>query len=61
MVTAVMKLKESAPWKKGYDQPRQPVKSRNITSPTKVRLVKAMVFPIVMYGYENWTIKKPEC
>ena len=37
------------------------LKSRDITLPTKVRLVKAMVFPIVMYGYENWTIKKAEC
>ena len=36
-------------------------KSRDITLPTKVRLVKAMVFPVVMYGYENWTIKKAEC
>ena len=36
-------------------------KSSNITLPTKVRLVKAMVFPVVMYGYENWTIKKAEC
>ena len=35
-------------------------KSRNITLPTKVRLVKAMVFPVVMYGYESWTIKKAE-
>ena len=35
-------------------------KSRDITLPTKVRLVKAMVFPVVMYGYENWTIKKAE-
>ena len=37
------------------------VKSRDITSPTKVRLVKAMVFPVVMYGCESWTIKKAEC
>ena len=36
------------------------LKSRDITLPTKVRLVKAMVFPIVMYGYESWTIKKAE-
>ena len=35
-------------------------KSRDITLPTKVHLVKAMVFPVVMYGYENWTIKKAE-
>ena len=37
------------------------LKSRDITLPTKVRLVKAMVFPIVMYGCESWTIKKAEC
>ena len=37
------------------------VKSRDITLPTKVRLVKAVVFPIVMYGCESWTIKKAEC
>ena len=36
-------------------------KSRDITSLTKVHIVKAMVFPIVMYGCENWTIKKAEC
>ena len=36
-------------------------KSRNITSPTKVRLVKAMLFPVVMYGCESWTVKKVEC
>ena len=37
------------------------LKSRNITLPTKVCLVKAMVFPVVMHGYESWTIKKAEC
>ena len=37
------------------------LKSRDITLPTKVCLVKAMVFPVVMYGYESWTIKKAEC
>ena len=37
------------------------LKSRGITSPTKVRLVKAMVFPVVMYGCESWTVKKAEC
>ena len=36
------------------------VKSRDITLPTKVRLVKAMVFPVVMYGCESWTVKKAE-
>ena len=37
------------------------LKSRGITLPTNVRLVKAMVFPVVMYGCESWTIKKAEC
>ena len=46
------------PWKKSYDQPRQHIKGRDITLPTKVHLVKAMVFPVVMYGCENWIIKK---
>ena len=62
MVTVAMKLKMLAPWKKSYDQPRQHsiVKSRDITLPRKVCLVKAMVFPVVMYGCESWTIKKAE-
>ena len=37
------------------------LKSRDITLPTKVRLVKAMFFPVVMYGCESWTVKKAEC
>ena len=37
------------------------LKSRDITLPTKVHLVKAMIFPVVTYGCENWTIKKAEC
>ena len=37
------------------------LKSRDITLPTKVRLVKGMIFPVVMYGYESWTVKKAEC
>ena len=49
-----------APWKKDYDQPRQHIKSRDITFLTKVHLFKAMVFPVVMYGCESWTIKKAE-
>ena len=53
------------PWKESYDQPRyydQPsiLKSRDITLPTKVHLVKAMVFPLVMYGCGSWTVKKAE-
>ena len=37
------------------------LKSRDITSPTKVCLIKAMVFPVVIYGCESWTVKKAEC
>ena len=60
MVTAVMKLKDTVPWKKSYDQPNSILKSREITLPTKGHLVKAMVFPVVMYGCESWTVKKAE-
>ena len=52
-----------APWKKSYDQPTNldsVLKSRDITLPTKVHLVKAMVFLVVMYGCESWTVKKAE-
>jgi len=49
-----------APWKKSYNQLDSIVKSRDITLPTKVHLVKAMAFPVVMYGCESWTIKKAE-
>ena len=55
MVIVVMKLKDS------YSLERKHFKSRDITLPTKVRLVKAMVFPVVMYGCESWTVKKVEC
>ena len=37
------------------------LKSRDITLPTKVHLVKTMVFPVVLYEYESWTVEKPEC
>ena len=57
MVTAAMTLKD-APWKESYDSI---FKSRDITLPTKVRLVKDMVFPMVMYGCESRTVKKAEC
>ena len=49
-----------SPWKESYDQARQHIKSRDITLPTKVHLVKAMVFLVVMYGCESWTINKAE-
>ena len=49
-----------APWKKTYDQPRQHIKKQRHYLPTKVYLVKAMVFPVVTYRCESWTIKKAE-
>ena len=48
------------PWRKSYDNLDSILKSRDITLPTKVRLLKAMVFPVVTYGCESWTIKKAE-
>ena len=47
--------------RKVMTNPDSILKSRDITLPTKVCLVKAMVFPVIMYGYESWTIKKAEC
>ena len=61
LVSAAMKLKDTAPWKKSYDQPRQHIKMQRHYFANKVCLVKAMVFPVVMYGCESWTIKKTEC
>ena len=49
-----------APWKKIYDQHISVLKGRDITLLIKVHLVKAIVFPVVMYGCESWTIKKVE-
>ena len=48
------------PWQESYDQLDSILKSREITLPTKVCLVKAMVFPVVMYGCKSWTVKKAE-
>ena len=47
--------------RKVMTNPDSILKSRHITLPTKVRIVKAMVFPVVMYGCESWTVKKAEC
>ena len=58
-ITAVMKLKD-APWKKSYDQPRQHIIKQQHYFTKKVRLVRAMVFPVVMYGCESWTVNKAE-
>ena len=48
-------------WKKSYDKPKQCIKSRDITLPTKICIVKAMVFPVVMYGYQSGTMKNSKC
>ena len=49
------------PWKDSYDQPRQHIKKQRHYFANKVHLAKAMVSPVVMYGYKSWTIKKAEC
>ena len=49
-----------ATWKKIYDQPRQRIKKQRHFFANKVSLVKAMVFPLVMYGCKSWTIRKAE-
>ena len=61
MVIAAMKLKDAFLGRKAMTTLDNIFKSRAITLPTKVHLVKAMVFPVVMYEYENWTVKKVEC
>ena len=62
MVTAAMKLKRCLLLgRKVLTNLDSILKSRDITLPTKVRLLKALVFPVVMYGCESWTIKKSEC
>ena len=61
MVTVAMKLKDAYSLEgKVMTNLDNILKSRDITLPTKVRLVKAMVFPVVMYGCESWTVKKAE-
>ena len=61
MVTAAMKLKDAYSLEeKLLTNLDSILKSRDITLPTKVRLVQAMVFPVVMYGCESWTVKKAE-
>ena len=60
MVIAAMKLKRLLLGRKVMTNLDSILKSRDITLPTKVRIVKAMVFPVVMYGCENWTVKKAE-
>ena len=54
------KIETLAPWKKRWDKSRQCIKKQRYYFATKIRLVKAMVFPVVMYGCECWTVKKAE-
>ena len=54
-------IKMLTPWKESYAQPRQHIKSKDLTLLTKVHLVKVMIFPIAMYGCESKTIKKLSC
>src|SRR5574341_426629 len=61
MVTGAMKLRHLLLGRKVMTNLDSISKSRDITLPTKVHLVKAMVFPVVTYGCESWTIKKTEC
>ena len=61
MVTAAMKLRCLLIGRKAVTNLDSILKSRDITLSTKVTIVKAMVFPVVMYRCENWTIKKAEC
>ena len=58
MVTAAMKLKDACSLEKSSDQSRQHIKKHRHYLSTKVCLVKTMVFPVVIYGCESWTIKK---
>ena len=59
-VTTATKLKELAPWKNSYDKPRQHIKKQRHHFATKICKVKAMVFPVIMYGCESWAIKKAQ-
>ena len=61
MVTAAMKLKDACFLEEFVTNLDSVLKRRDITLPTKVHLVKAMIFPVVMYGSESWTVKKTEC
>ena len=60
MVTEAMKLKDT-PWKESYDQPRQHIKKQRHYFVNKGPSSQAMVFPVVIYGYKSWTVKKAEC
>ena len=61
MVTAAMRLRHLLFGRKAMTNLDSVLKGRDITLPTKIRIVKAMVFPVVVYGCESWTIKKAGC
>ena len=61
ILTAAMKLKDLFLGRKAMTNLDSILKSRDVTLPAKVRIVKALVFPVVMYKSESWTIKKSEC
>ena len=56
----VVQIKTLTPWKESYDQPRQHIKKQRHYFVNKGLSTKTTVFPVVMYGYESWTIKKAE-
>ena len=61
MVTAAMELTDACSLEEKLDQPRQYIKKQKYYFADKVCWVKAIVFPMVMYGCESWTVKKAEC
>ena len=61
IVISAIKLKEVTPWQESYDQPRQHIKKQRHYFANKVPSSQSLVLPVVMYGYESWTIKKAEC
>ena len=61
MLTAAMRSENNCSWKESFDKLGSVLKSRDITLPTKVHLVKAVVFPVLTYSCESWTVKKADC
>ena len=59
-MTAAMKLKNACSWKKSYDKPGERIEKQRHYFDSEVHIVKAMIFPVVMYGCDSWTIKKAE-
>ena len=61
MLIVATNSKDAYSLEESYHKPRQLIKKQICHLPTKVHIVKALVFPVVIYGYESWTIKKSEC